>query len=481
MGTGRGRDVDVTPDRLPDGFAVQLDGRVKTLRSGTALLGGSPRRLLRLSPSARRLISGAGRLEVCDSATAHLARTLLDASVAHPVCDDQAPVPGPSCHDVTVVIPVRDNDSGVRRLIAALAGMRVIVVDDGSLVPLEAPLGTDRCEILRHPVSKGPAAARNAGMARCDTDFVAFLDSDVVPRRGWLEPLLGHFRDPAVVLVAPRVVALSDDDGLLARYEAVSSALDLGPWKAPVQPYGPVPYVPSAAIVCRRSALSAIGGFDESMHAGEDVDLCWRLVDAGFRLRYEPTAHVGHDHRTRPWEWVSRRAFYGTSAAPLAVRHPDKTAALVMSRWSLLALLLPALGSWIGLVAGLVCAGKYTQGIARSFRAVADGPGPAEVVSLVAGGLSAAATQLASAICRTYWPVVLSAAAVSRRCRRVALAAAVLDGMHSWATQRREADAMGPLAHAAVNCLADLAYGAGVWAGMVRQRTFRPLHADIRP
>ena len=67
------------------------------------------------------------------------------------------------------------------------------------------------------------------------------------------------------------------------------------------------------------------------MHSGEDVDLCWRLVEAGARLRYEPIALVGHEHRTRLRDWLSRKAFYGTSAAPLSARHPDKTAPMVIS------------------------------------------------------------------------------------------------------------------------------------------------------
>ena len=73
-----------------------------------------------------------GRLEVHDALSAQVARTLLDATVAHP-----RPASGPSHRDVTVVIPVRNNDSGVYRLVSALRGMRVVVVDDGSATPLQ--------------------------------------------------------------------------------------------------------------------------------------------------------------------------------------------------------------------------------------------------------------------------------------------------------------------------------------------------------
>ena len=312
------------------------------LGEGSALLGGSPTRLLRLAPAAQTMLSS-GRLEVHDAQSAQLARTLLDATVAHP-----RPASGPSHRDVTVVIPVRDNAIGLDRLVQSLRGMRVVVVDDGSSTPVEVgDFAGPHCDIrvLRHAASRGPAAARNTGLAACDTDFVAFLDSDVVPRRGWLEALLGHFCDPAVSLVAPRIVGLREPGNLIARYEAVRSSLDLGLREAPIVPYGTVSYAPSAAIICRRSALQQVGGFDESLTSGEDVDLCWRFIEAEARLRYEPIALVGHDHRTKLRDWFVRKSFYGSSAAPLAIRHPGKTAPLVLSGWTMLVWVLLAMGS----------------------------------------------------------------------------------------------------------------------------------------
>lgn len=466
--------------RLPDGFAVQIDRRVKAFDSGAALLGGSPTRLLRLSPTARALL-GNGRLEVRDAVSADLARTLLDATVAHP-----RPSGGPSYRDVTVVIPVRDNLAGLRRLLAALRGLRVVIVDDGSSDPPSAAhFGDSTCEItiVRHERGRGPAAARNTGLRHCRNDFVAFLDSDVVPRRGWLEALLGHFCDPAVALVAPRIVALDGGANLLARYEAAQSALDLGEREAPVVPYGRVAYVPSAAMICRRSAILAVGGFDESLAAGEDVDLCWRLLDSGSRLRYEPVAMVSHEHRSRLREWLARRVFYGTAAAPLSRRHPDKTAPLVVSVWSLLAWLPLALG--LGWEAGRAGAVVF---VARSARRMGPAVGNAgvrrgEAVVLALRGLGGAAQHLSAAVCRPYWPAALLAAVVSRRCRRAVLAALAVDSASDWFTRRAAPDAdvapLGPLAHTVLNRLDDCGYGAGVWAGAVRERTLRPLKPAI--
>jgi mycofactocin system glycosyltransferase len=452
---------------------------VKVLDEGAALLGGSPTRLLRLAPAAQTMLAD-GRLEVHDAQSAQLARTLLDATVAHP-----RPASGPSHRDVTVIIPVRDNAFGLNRLVRALRGMRIVVVDDGSVVPVLAEdFDGTYCNVtvLRHDRSKGPSAARNTGLAACETDFVAFLDSDVVPRRGWLEALLGHFCDPTVALVAPRIVGLQEPENLVARYEAVRSSLDLGHREAPVVPYGTVSYVPSAAIICRRTALKDVGGFDETLKSGEDVDLCWRFIEAGARLRYEPIALVGHDHRTRLREWFGRKAFYGTSAAPLSVRHPGKTAPLVISGWTLLAWILMAVGSGFGYLASTVVAGMTGRRIAQSLSAV--DTEPTEVAALAAKGLWSAALQLASAICRHYWPIALIAAVFFRRCRHLVLIAAVLDGVVDWFTRNRAADddvkRVGLPAYLLLKRLEDIAYGLGLWEGVVRERNLGALKPQIR-
>ncbi len=470
----------MTRPRLPDGFAVQIDRRVQVLGDGAALLGGSPTRLLRLTPAAQTMMSGGRRLEVRDTSSAQLARTLLDATVAHP-----RPASGPSYRDVTVVIPVRDNPSGVKRLAAVLRGMRIVVVDDGSSVPLRSEdfAGTScELEVLRHPVSKGPAAARNTGLASVTTDFVAFLDSDVVPRRGWLEALLGHFCDPAVALVAPRIVGLAQSDSAVARYESIRSSLDLGHREAPVIPYGAVSYVPSAAMICRRSVLEEVGGFDEGMRCGEDVDLCWRLVEAGARLRYEPIAQVSHEHRVGMRAWLARKAFYGGSAAPLSVRHPDKIAPLMISGTMLVVWGLAAIGSCAGYLASLLGIAETGRRVSAAMRAPETRAG--DVARVTGKGLWAAALQLASAVCRHYWPIALLAAMASRRCRRVVLVAAVLDGVVDWLTRRNLVDdgakQIGLLPYLLLKRVDDLAYGTGVWSGVVRERTLAPLKPQIR-
>jgi mycofactocin system glycosyltransferase len=297
-----------------------------------------------------------------------------------------------------------------------------------------------------------------------------------------LEALLGHFCDPAVALVAPRIVGLPQTDNIVARYEAVRSSLDLGLREAPVVPYGTVSYVPSAAIICRRAVLTQVGGFDETLKSGEDVDLCWRFIEAGARLRYEPIALVAHNHRTQLRDWLARKSFYGESAAPLSIRHPGKTAPLVVSGWTLVVWILFAMGSGIGYLASMIVATLTGRRIAKSLSAVETEPKDVAVVA--AHGLWSAALQLASAICRHYWPIALIAALISRRCRHVVLVAAIIDGVVDWITRNGNAEddtkRVGLVAYVLLKRLDDIAYGAGLWTGVVRERHLGALKPQIR-
>ena len=141
-------------------------------------------------------------MTVVDDTSRSLARTLLDRDLAHPVWDG-----GPPRYDdpehlarVTMVVPVRDRPDGLRRLLTEVPAMlRVVVVDDGSRDEhTVARIAQDAgATLVRHPVSRGPAAARNAGLAATHTPFVVFVDSDVVPQPGWVSALFRHFDDPS--------------------------------------------------------------------------------------------------------------------------------------------------------------------------------------------------------------------------------------------------------------------------------------------
>ncbi|HEY1320861.1 MAG TPA: mycofactocin biosynthesis glycosyltransferase MftF, partial [Streptosporangiaceae bacterium] len=317
VSAGQGPDDEL----VPAGFRLRPDPGARTLVGGTVITGGYPIRVLRLSPAGARHVAGWwGGAPVPGNPKARaLARRLLDTGIAHPLLDEsRAEKPA-----VTVIVPVRDRHAELARCLAGLAAPgasrtpRVIVVDDGSRDPdaIRRVAAAAGANVVRRPVNGGPAAARNTGLAAARTLLVAFLDSDCVPGPGWLDALLPHFADPAVGAVAPRIVPHEAGRTWLARYEAASSTLDMGHRASIVRPGSRVPYVPGAALVVRKEAAGT--GFAEDMQVGEDVDFVWRLGASGWRVRYEPAAAMGHQHRVRLREWFGRRKDYGTSAAAL--------------------------------------------------------------------------------------------------------------------------------------------------------------------
>ncbi|NYI78054.1 mycofactocin biosynthesis glycosyltransferase MftF [Nocardioides panzhihuensis] len=456
---------------LAHGTVVRLLATTWRGEEGRALYGGSPNRMLFLRTAAVEILDD-GELVVDSPRSSRLARMLLDRGLAEIAW---AP-PRSTREDVTVVIPVKDRPEALARLLGVLSGLRVIVVDDGSVDPvatkeIAARFGTD---LLRHEESRGPAAARNTGLRAVRTELVAFVDSDVVPHQGWLDPLLVQLGDPAVGIAAPRIVALDHRErrGRVERYEAVRSSLDLGAAAAVVVPGGKVPYVPSACLVGRAVAFE--GGFDETMRVGEDVDLIWRTVQRGWLVRYVPDAQVAHEHRVATAGWLGRKAFYGTSAAPLAMRHQDAVAPVVVGPLTLavgLVLLVQrpwALGVGVGIGAAV---------LARTARTMRRSDRPwAVAVQLVPYGLAASAQQCAAAMNRHWWPLMIPAALVSRRVRRAWAAAALVDGLVDWSRTRPELD---PLTYTALRRLDDLAYGAGLWWGAVQHSTTAPLRPAL--
>ncbi|MEZ5210185.1 mycofactocin biosynthesis glycosyltransferase MftF [Gordonia sp. (in: high G+C Gram-positive bacteria)] len=460
-------------DVLPDGFQVQIDQSCVRRRDLRYLVGGSPTRVLKLSDAALGMTSADGRIAVHDPATRSLARTLLDSGIGLP-----RPMGGPAHDSVTIVIPVRDNQAGIDTLLRARGATRMIVVDDGSATPIHAE--GEGLTLIRLPENRGPAAARNAGLAAAATDFVAFLDSDTVPTRDWLTMLLGHFSDPKVAIVAPRIVGRRRPSGgsVVSRYANAHSSLDMGPREAMVASGTALAYVPSAAMVVRREGFL---GFDESLRVAEDVDLCWRTQHAGWRVYYDPVAKVRHDHRESLSELLDRHRYYGTGAAELAARH-GPVAAPVMSTVPMAAAVIGLLTrTRLGLLISAILA---LHSIYRTRNALEGVPGREMMAAgFVGRGLAFGLLQAAQALLRHYWPVTLVVSLFWSRFRNLVWQLAIAEGIATWVRVQlleSRAPAMGPVGFLLMHRLDDLAYGTGLWQGVVKQASPSALRPMLR-
>jgi cellulose synthase/poly-beta-1,6-N-acetylglucosamine synthase-like glycosyltransferase len=120
------------------------------------------------------------------------------------------------------------------------------------------------------------------------------------------------------------------NESAVDRYESVMSSLSLGSRVRSGNRGNDTFYLPSCNLLVRCSAFRQAGGFDDSMHVGEDVDLTWRLRDSGWTISYLPAGNVLHEHRSSIRSFMSRRFDYGTSEGMLQLLHPQRRKQMVV-------------------------------------------------------------------------------------------------------------------------------------------------------
>ncbi len=408
-------------------------------------------------------------------ATRQLGRRLVDAGLAHPVAPPFRRAVGSV---VTVVVPVRDRADSLDRCLGALGDrVPVIVVDDGSHQPdrVAAVVRRHRAELLRRPVNGGPGAARNQALPTVGTELVAFVDSDCEVDPGWLDALVAMFADPALGAVAPRVrpsvpASAAPGRSVLSRYADSRSALDLGPEPGEVGPGRTVGYVPTVALVARLAAVGA--GFDEGLRVGEDVDLVWRMLEAGWRVRYEPSVTVRHREPTSWAGLLGRRCRYGTSAGPLALRHPGRLAPLELRPWPT-AVAVAAVGRRP--VAALALLAGSAVAMAGPLRR--HGVPTASVLHWSARGAGWTVVGIGRTVGMLAAPLVT--VGILRRWRWAPTAAGlvVLPALVDWWRRRPPLD---PVRWSLASMADDAAYGIGVWRGCLSARSVGPLVPAVR-
>ena len=152
---------------------------------------------------------------------------------------------------------------------------------------------------------------RNVGLAAATGRIVVFTDAGCIPGEDWLELLTAPIRDGSESVVAG---AYRSPQGDSLRDQAVKRLTGAR--------Y--VDEAPTINLAIRRDVFDQVGGFDERFDYGSDVDLTWRMVDAGHRIRYVDEAAVSHDWGAAREE-LRRTSLYGRARARLFLKHRHRS------------------------------------------------------------------------------------------------------------------------------------------------------------
>jgi len=224
---------------------------------------------------------------------------------------------------VSIIVPVLNREETIGKCIESLLSLdypsyEIIVVDNGS---------TDKTReiISRYPVKllienkRGSYVARNKGLSIARGEIVAFTDSDCVVDRSWLKILIRNYTDEKIggvcgeiLAYKPRAIVEKFCDiigvnriDLINKIKPERSELKKDP-----NQFLSADFV-TANCSFRREVILGLNGFDTEFASGGDVSFGWRVLDAGYKLIYDPEAITWHKHREDLWSFIKLFFKYG--------------------------------------------------------------------------------------------------------------------------------------------------------------------------
>jgi GT2 family glycosyltransferase len=227
---------------------------------------------------------------------------------------------------VSVIVCTRNGRERIGDCLEACIGMsggdfEIIVVDDGSVDGTADHVAARFPEVrLLRLDACGLSAARNAGAEAARGEILAFTDDDCEPDVEWLSRLRKGFRDGSFAAAGgPNLppAPQSWEEAVVCAAPGAPSHVMLDDVEAE--------HLPGCNLAVRKSAFMEIGGFDPVFRtAGDDVDFCWRLRDAGHRLIFVPGAFVWHRRRPSIRAFLKQQIGYGSAERILMGKHPHR-------------------------------------------------------------------------------------------------------------------------------------------------------------
>ncbi len=244
------------------------------------------------------------------------------------------PPPVPRTPMVSVVICAYNAERTMRECLVSLRALaypnyEVVIVDDGSR-DRTAEIAKDFPEFrLIRQANKGLSVARNVGLHAARGDIIAYTDSDCVVDPHWLTFLVRAMVENGFEGCGGPNYAPHEE----GRIEACVAASPGAPCHV-LTGEDRAEHLAGCNMAFAKAALLAVGGFDPQFtSAGDDVDICWRTLQAGYTLGFCPAAFVWHFRRNTVKAYYGQQRGYGRAEAMLYFKYPERFNALGQIRW----------------------------------------------------------------------------------------------------------------------------------------------------
>lgn len=226
----------------------------------------------------------------------------------------------------SVIVPTYNSRKTIASCLEALLHQSVpldeyeiVVVDDGSTDGTAEIVREYGVTYLPQP-HRGPAAARNLGVAHAAGEIVLFTDADCVPAANWIEKMALPFEDDEIVGV--KGVYRTRQQELVARFVQ----LEYEDKYKRMRRSRFIDFIDTYSAGYRRDVLLANGGFDTGFPGAsvEDQELSFRLARRGYKMVFQPEAVVYHHHATDLLSYARKKFRIGYWKVRVHARHPQK-------------------------------------------------------------------------------------------------------------------------------------------------------------